>query len=72
LEFKDSTLKWRLDQIQKCYNIADIGMFSQILEETQLYYDRYEKVRLLSVPQYSRIIKRNMKGERFDDIVDKL
>lgn len=72
MEFKDSTIKWKLDQIQKCYNVAENGMFAQLIEETKLYYERYEKVRLLSVPEYSRVIKRNMKGEHFDDIIDNL
>lgn len=73
MDFKNSTLNYRFNQLKKCYDIPDEeGIFGALLEESKLYFDRYEKLRLLSVPEYSRIIKRNMKGENFDDIIDKL
>jgi hypothetical protein len=59
-------------KLKKEYNIVDNPLFDEIIDDAKLWRMRYEKLRLLNVPEYSRLIKRNMKGENFDDIVDKL
>lgn len=72
MEFKYSSIKWRLDQLIEHYDIEPSGLLMDFEKEIKLYYDRYETMSNLSVPEYSRILKRNIRGENFNDIIDKL
>lgn len=42
------------------------------LHDFKLGYERYEKLRKLNARQFSELYERNIRGENFDEMVDKL
>src|SRR3990167_714489 len=40
------------------------------MDKARIGYERYEKLRILSVRRFALLVERNMKGENFDAMVD--
>ena len=49
-----------------------LASFERNGDELALGWLRYEALRKLSARRYAELCDRNLKGERFDDMVDKL
>ena len=51
------------------YRLSDVKT-DRTLDELAIGYARYEALRRLSPHQYTELHRRNLAGERFDDMVD--
>ncbi len=62
------------EDIQSDDGVANAAIYeaAERLEELLLAHNRYEAVRKCSPRKFSELYDRNMKGERFDTLIDEL
>lgn len=61
-----------MDKSQRMNQLIEAQLARSNIQELALGFLRYEALRKLHPSRYEELHKRNVKGERFDDMVDDL